>query len=313
MQSSYSDEVLNRLYYDPGGYGSINELYKTSKALDNTLTKRYVKRWLLKQDAYTLHTPLKRRFLRRKTIVPGLYHQLQIDLVDLSSISKQNSGFKFLLVALDVFSRKAFVLPLKRKTGLEVKTALSEIFTNYPPVKYIQSDLGKEFYNRAVRDYLKKMGIKLFSTSSDTKSSLVERFNRTLKARMFRYFTANDTVRYIHVLQDFVDAYNNRKHRSIGLAPNEVTYKNEKAVWNKQYAKYMKQYRKAKFKYSVGDRVRISKLARTFRKGYLPTFTTELFTVHDRLATSPVTYLLKDKSNDVLVGSFYEPELQLVL
>lgn len=316
MPSSYSNDILQRIYYDqsnPHGYGSINGLYTTAKKLDNGITKKYVRNWLRSQDVYTLHAPLKRRFLRRKTIVPGLYHQLQTDLVDMSSLSKQNNGFKYLLTAIDVFSRKAFVLPLKRKTGKEVKTALAEIFKNYPPVKYLQSDLGTEFYNQIVKDYLKRMNIKLFSTSSDTKSSIVERFNKTLKQRMFKYFTANDTVRYLPVLQDFVEAYNNRNHRSIGIAPNNVTYKNERDVWNKQYGALKKRFRKAKFNYSVGDKVRISKLSRVFRKGYLPTFTTEIFLIGERLGTSPVTYLLRDQNNDPLVGAFYEPELQLVI
>lgn len=313
MESSYCNEILERIYYDPWqpqGFGSIDGLYRSAKAIDKKITKTCVRNWLHSQDVHTLHFPSRRHFRRRKTIVPGLYHQMQIDLVDLSSLSKQNSGFKFLLVAIDLFSRKAFVLPLKRKTGIEVRNALVEIFKNYPPVRYLQSDLGTEFYNKQVKEYLRKMRIKLFSTSSDTKSSLVERFNRTLKGRMFKYFTANNTVRYIHVLQDFVDSYNNRKHRSINIAPNEVTYKNEREIWSYQYSKHNTS--PIRFNYSKGDIVRISKLARTFKKGYLPTFSSEQFIVHHRFATRPVTYSLKDMTGNVLIGSFYEAELVLV-
>lgn len=316
QSSSYFDEILREIYFDPehpAGFGSVNGLHHSAQKIDKTVTKDYVEQWLRSQNVYTLHAPLRRKFLRRKTLSPGLYYQMQMDLVDLSSISKKNKGTKFLLTAIDIFSRKAFVIPLKSKKDTDVRNAIQTIFTNYPPVRYVQTDLGKEFHNRAVKKYLASRNIKLFSTSSDTKCAIVERFNRTLKQRMFKYFTANNTVVYIDVLDRFVTAYNNRKHRTIGLSPNEVTYRNQAEIWKRQYHKYLVGYRKGKFKYAVGDRVRISKLARQFRKGYLPTFTDEIFFVEHRLATVPVTYKLRDSSSNVLVGTFYEPELQLVL
>ncbi len=315
MSSLLSDETLRTLYYDPNhpaSYGSVSDLYLAAKNISPNISLAYVKRWLLSQNVYTLHAPLRKRFRRRKTIAPGMYYQMQMDLVDLSSISNKNDGIKFLLTAIDIFSRKAFVVPLKTKKATEVRNAIAHIFTNYPPVKYLQTDLGKEFYNRAVKNLLSKLGVTLFSTSSDTKCALVERFNRTLKTRMFRYFTANDTVTYVPILQKLVSAYNNRKHRSIGVSPNRVTLTNQSLIWRKQYHRYLLGYRKGKFKYSVGDKVRISKLARQFRKGYLPAYQEEVFVVHLRLSTVPVTYKLRDANEEILIGSFYEPELQLV-
>ena len=94
--------------------------------------------------------------------------------------------------------------------------------------------------------------------------------------------------------------------------PNKVTYQNQAEIWTRQYHKYLVGYRKSVFKYTINDRIRISKVARQFRKGYLPTHTDEIFYVHERIATVPVTYKLRDSKNDVLIGSFYEPELQLV-
>jgi len=314
--SSYFDGILREIYYDeshPQGYGSVNGLYQAVKAVEKTITRTYVEKWLRKQNVYTLHAPLRRKFLRRKTLAPGLYYQMQMDLVDLTNISKKNRGYKFLLTAIDVFSRKAFVIPLKNKRATSVRDGIAHIFTNYPPVRYVQSDIGSEFYDSSVMSYLASRRIRLFSTSSDTKCAIVERFNRTLKQRMFRYFTAKNTVTYINQLQKFVDAYNARTHRSIGISPNEVTYKNQSKVWRKHYHRYFIGFRKAKFKYEENDRVRISKLARQFRKGYLPTYTDEVFVIDERIATVPVTYKLRDDSDTVLIGSFYEPELELVL
>ena len=194
-----------------------------------------------------------------------------------------------------------------------VLRALNRLFESAPYPRSLQSDAGMEFLNASVRDYLQSKNIKHFITSSDTKCSIVERFNRTLKGRMFKFFTANNTFRYLDVLQNLVDAYNNRIHRSIGIAPNKITSKNEQKVWDYQYKSYLRKYRSAKFKFKVGDTVRISKLHQQFRKGYLPTYNDEYFTIHTRLATSPPTYKLLDQSGNVLVGVFYHPELQRVV
>ena len=167
MQSSYFDEILRKIYYDPEhpqGFGSINGLYGAAKEIEKSITNTYVRKWLRAQNVYSLHAPLRKRFLRRKTLAPGLYHQMQMDLVDLSNISRQNRGIKFLLTAIDVFNRKAFVVPLKSKKDTVVRDAITHIFSNYPPVRIVQTDLGKEFYNRAVKTYLASRNIRLFST-----------------------------------------------------------------------------------------------------------------------------------------------------
>ena len=315
MSSLSFDEDLRSIYLNPkhpASYSSLRSVYDALRKLRPGVKKADVKSWLESLDVYTLHAPVRRRFQRRKVIAPGPYYQLQADLVDLSNISRQNGGYKFLLTAIDVFSRKAFAVPLKSKREHEVKDAFSVIFNAYPVVKYLQTDLGTEFYNKTVRSYLKDKGIKLFSTSSDTKCALVERWNRTLKQRMFKYFTANDTVRYIDVLPDLLDSYNNRRHSVLGVSPNEVNEDNARIIYLRQYKKYLSRHRRVHFVYRVGDHVRISKLNHVFRKGYLPGYQKEVFTVSRRLGTVPATYKLKDLDGEELLGSFYQKELQRV-
>lgn len=310
------DQALGAVYYNPAhpaSYGSVTSLYKAVKHTIPTLTLAQVKRFLQRQDVYTLHGRLRRNFKRRKTLAKGLNFQLQMDLVDLNSIKGYNNNSRYLLTAIDVFSRKAYVQPLRSKHHKAVLKALDKLFQDCPTPKYLQTDQGLEFLSGPVRSYLRERNIKHFFTSSDTKSSIVERFNRTLKNRMFKYFTANRTLRYIDKLQDFVSAYNDRVHRSIGIAPNRVVPSNEQDVWNYQYRSYMKKYKSVKFAFKIGDTVRISKLNRQFRKGYLPTYNEEYFVIHDRLATSPPTYKLADQSGDILVGVFYREELQKVI
>ena len=115
---------------------------------------------------------------------------------------------------------------------------------------------------------------------------------------------------YLEVLPDLVNAYNNSFHRSIQRAPVEVNTKNQEDVWHQLYGGGHRKLKPAKFK--VGDRVRISKTRRVFKKGYLPSWTRELFTVYTIINTYPVTYTIKDDHNKVLKGTFYEQELQKV-
>ena len=122
--------------------------------------------------------------------------------------------------------------------------------------------------------------------------------------------TDQDTYRYLPVLQDVVRAYNNRKHRSIGVAPNMVSYRNERVVWQKQYGNVKRVT--SSDSYNIGDIVRIAKVAPLFRKSHLPAFTAELFTIHKKLKTVPITYTLRDQRDEVLLGIFYPQELSLV-
>ena len=137
---------------------------------------------------------------------------------------------------------------------------------------------------------------------------MVERVNRTLKNYMFRYFTANNTLRYIEVLPKLVKAYNNRKHSITKISPADITKKNERKIWLRLYSDYLKKSNK-KFKFKINDKVRITKYKKQFKRGYLATYTDEIFTVIDRLNTIPSTYKLIDNKNEILEGIFYDREL----
>ncbi|WP_215898142.1 hypothetical protein, partial [Acinetobacter baumannii] len=117
---------------------------------------------------------------------------------------------------------------------------------------------------------------------------MVERWNRTIKQKVFRYFTANNTLRYIEALEDLTGAYNESKHRSIGMAPADVTRENQFQAWDELYGKFPPQ--KTKPKYQVGDRVRLAQTRSPFAKGYEQGWTQELFTISKRLPGYPPAY-----------------------
>ena len=128
---------------------------------------------------------------------------------------------------MDILSKFARVVPLKNKTGAEQKRGFDSILSQGRKPLRLQADKGGEFYNETFQDYLKQKGNTHFSTESDTKASVVERFNRTIKQRLYRALTANTTLRYLDFLQDLVKGYNAAVHRSIGTAPKDINLYND--------------------------------------------------------------------------------------
>ena len=180
---------------------------------------------------------------------------------------------------------------------------------NWAPIT-LQTDKGFDFLNRPLQKLLKEHGVHHFAThNEETKASIVERFNRILKTRMWRYFTKNQSVRYVDVLQAFMRSCNDAYHRSIGMAPSEVTSTNQETVWQRLYGHESV----GTPKFRVGDRVPVSKAKRDFEKGYMANWTEELFTIVDAHRSDTPVYRLVDWHGDKLDGTFYEPELQKVV
>ena len=222
----------------------------------------------------------------------------------MQAFSKFNRGIKYLLAVIDVFSKYGWLIPLKDKTGKSVASALKTIFKERKPEK-MWVDKGKEFYNTDVKEL-----IELYSTENEEKSSVVERWIRTMKEKMWKYFTTNSTKVYINVLPDLVREYNNTRHSSIKMTPVKASKKeNELRVWRNLYPKHL-EIQNIKLKFSIGDKVRISKKKKTFEKGYTTRWTEEIFTITKIKRTSPITYKIADLNGEEIDGTFYEPELQ---
>ena len=166
-------------------------------------------------------------------------------------------------------------------------------------------DKGKEFYNKDVKDL-----IELYSTENEEQSIVVERWIRTMKEKMWKYFTANSTNVYIDVLPDLVKEYNNTRHSSIKMTPVKASKKeNELIVWRNPYPEHL-EIRDINPKFFVVDKVRISKKKKTFEKGYTTRWTEEIFTIAEVQRTQPPTYKIADLNGEEIKGTFYEPELQ---
>lgn len=259
-----------------------------------------------------IHKPARKNFKRRRVIIRGLKDLVQADLVEMLPYAKNNKGFRYILMVINAFSKFAWAQPVKQKTGKAVAEAMKIILSQmkYPP-KHIQTDSGKEFYNKEFQALMKQHHINHYSTYSSLKASIVERLNRTLKNRMWRQFSLQGSYKWIPILQQVVSEYNNTKHRTVGMKPKDVNLRNAKQVLFRAYS-HLKTIDPKTAKFKVGDKVRISKYRHIFSKGYTPNWSNEIFTIRKAQYTNPRTYLLEDHSGEQILGSFYSEELQKV-
>ena len=254
--------------------------------------------------AEELHKPVKRKFKKRRVFVNGIDKIWAADLADMTALSKDNEGVNFLLLVIDIFSKYGWIVPLKNKKGETVANALKTIFKERKPEK-LWTDKGREFYNKDVKEL-----IELYSTENEEKSSIVERWIRTMKEKMWKYFTDNNTYNYMNVLPNLVKDYNNTVHSSTKLTPIDASKEeNELTVWRNLYPDRYK-INNLTPKFSVGDEVRITKKKKVFEKGYTTRWTEEIFTIKEIQNTDPITYKLEDLQGEEIKGTFYEPELQ---
>ena len=293
-----SDKVLRDKAYDIAsnpeydGYqrGLASMVYKffDKKSMDSGIASSSIL-------ADELHKPVIKNFNKRK-----VYSQFKdsiwgVDLADMQSLSRKNKGIKYLLCAIDLYSKYKFVVPLKDKKGISVVNAFDKIIKQSRKPNKIWVD-----YNNKFKKWLSDNNIIMYSTYNEGKSVVAERFIRTLKNKLYKHMTATGKNVY-YVLDDVVSKYNNTKHSTIKMKPIDV--KDNKRV-------YIDEHNEKRSIFKVGDRVRISKFKNIFAKAYTPNWSKEIFIVNKISDTVPYTYNVKDLNDEEIIGSFYDRELQ---
>ena len=202
-----------------------------------------------------------------------------------------------------MYSKYAFVVPLKDKKGISVTNRFNKIIKQFgtKPNK-IWVDQGSEFYNHVFKRWLSRNNIIMYSTYNEGKSVVAERFIRTLKNKLYKHMTATGKNVYYDVLDDIVNKYNNTKHNTIKMKPKDVGNNNKRV--------YIDENNEKRSRFKVGDRVRISKFKNIFAKGYTCNWSREIFIVNKINDTVPYTYNIKDLNDEEIIGSFYDRELQ---
>ncbi|CAP31623.1 Protein CBG12679 [Caenorhabditis briggsae] len=237
-------DLLEKTYYSPeSGFCGVNELQRKTK-----LPIKEVKEFLNEQDVYTLHKPARKNFKSQRVFVNGIDDQWQSDLVEMIPYEQENEGYRYLLTIIDCFSKFAWVVPLKSKSGKETADALSSVFTK------------------------SKRKPKKMQTDNDKKASIIERFNRTLKEKMWKMFTHQGNHKWVDILDDLVLGYNNHYHTSIKMTPTQASkIENERIVYNNLFPSKLEEV-------LIGD---------------------------------PIMYSIKDLADEEIKGKFYSEELTL--
>lgn len=312
------DDILRQYYANArrvGSFSSVENLYQAAKKDKINVTRKQVRDFLSSVDSYTFLKPKRYKFKRNQVIATSPNSLHMADLADMQKLQKWNDGYRFLLIIVDAFSKRMWVVPVKKKNSQHMKAAFSEAYSDkkiWP--RTLQTDHGTEFYNRPVQELFKSMGIKHFSTqNAEVKASMAERAVRTLKQKIFKYLLHNLTRHYTDVLPDLVETYNNTKHRSIGMAPNEVTPETNEVVFKKLYPDFFQaSLAGRKDDLTPGSSVRISKERGPFHKAYLATWSEEIFKIKDKLIRDPPVYRLETAAGELVQGTFYKEELQKV-
>ena len=192
-------------------------------------TRQKVEEYLKSEQAYTLHKPARRRLTRNDTYVAGIDAQWPADLADMQGIARQNCEMRYLLTVIDVFSKFAWAVPVHSKDALTITEAFDQVLitAKHRQPRRLQTDKGKEFINSDFQALMKHHNIQHFASESDQKAAVLERFNRTIKTRIWTYLSDRGIVRWVHVIQDLVNAYHHSRHRSIKIALADVQKKDK--------------------------------------------------------------------------------------
>lgn len=295
-------EKLDKLYTDPD----------FPSAYSGNLRK-----FLMQKESLSRHKRRIRKFKRRKVRVNGPYTQIQADTIFYRNYARQNNGYKYILAVVDCFSRKNWVRPMKTTTADECAKNLDSIIQSMPfkPTQF-SSDQGNEFNSKhpsIFNTLVDKYGMLIFTLQGPHKASIVERFIQSLKSRIERFFTENNTVRWVDILPKLSDALNNTINRSIGMTPNQVDFENRAEIWKKLYNSTAPP---AVCKFQVGDHVRIPIDKNIFDKGYALNWSEEIFIVASKRTDGEVCYYRIKRLDGSEVGGkkfYYDQELNLVL
>ncbi|KAL3102652.1 hypothetical protein niasHT_029463 [Heterodera trifolii] len=302
---SGTKELMRKLAHNPLASSLLNRVFVGSGQKKHPrLKKAEFDDFLQRNTTYTLFKSKREKFRRLRTVPTGFMTDVQADLADFQALSRKNSGYRYLLLAVDVLSRRMFGSPVKSKRPADVKRAFEEVFDQMPKLpETLYTDRGLEFVAKPMKEFFAENGIKKYETSSKKKAAVAERAIRTLKTRLYKYFSANNTSAWVDVLPMFLSAINNSVCRATGLRPNEISDVNAREVWKRVYGEGLVPADKRP-KIKAGETVRIPEPKHIFEKGYIPNYSDHVYTVDEARSTNPQHYLLKDYYGTKLKRNF---------
>jgi hypothetical protein len=311
------NRYLRKLYFStlsPVAFTSFNKIWryisadpKRPKGLDT----QTLKHWLDKQDAYTVFKQPPSKVRTEKIIVEYPDQMWDCDIMVMED-GKLNNGFKYVLCVIDLFSRYLWVRATKTKTAVECGKAFKSVCAEGRVCEILRTDNGGEFTGKPFQEVLREKNVIHQIAYGAHKANYVERVQRTIQERLYKYFYENNTKKFIDVLQPICTAYNNTVHGSTGMPPMAINKNNYTALYNRLYESELNKRARQRpvFAFDIGDLVRISLTKEPFAKGYEQKYTEELFRIVNRIPSQPPRYKLEDLKGERIKGSFYTGDLQ---
>lgn len=313
------ESYLKEIYSNPhhaSAFSSPQQLYRYVKNDgEYQLNLKKISNWLQSQEVYTTNRKITRKIRRRRVVVPYIDYMWDIDTANFQRLSTYNNGYGYFILAIDVMSRYVWTQPIKTTTGSEVSRVLEKIFKQKRTPLKVRTDQGTEFSNRVVKSLFKKYGIHSFITQNEVKANYAERAIQSIKSKLTRYMRSKQSYKWVDVLEEITNGYNNSFHRSIGKAPAHFNKEDETRMWNELIKSISNSQQKpVYYKFKIGDVVRISKLRHSFHRYYSEHWTNEFFIISGRSLKQHIpTYSLTDYDGENISGIFYEPELQKIV
>ena len=305
MEDEINKEYIGDKPHSFGGKYRLYDVYDNGR----------VDKALHKSDIYSKF----KQHRRAKTYSPIYVYKkrelFQSDVVFFTrpELVEANNGYKYLFTTIDVFTKMAWVYPMKENKCAVVMECFKDILSKSgDKPERLNTDRGSELICKKFATFLKEENIHHYLSYSLRKCPVVERFNLTIQRLLYKIMKQNNSYQWTKFIDQAMKIYLNRKHRTIKMSPLEAEKdENEPIVRRTYWLRYLKAgKKKRKPKFSVGDSVRIFKERGTFHRGYMEDFTEEIFTISNVLTNLPVPrYRIKEYNGDVVVGSFFEDEL----
>ena len=283
------EKLLNKLFYEEKNYDGINALYIKAKQINKTISKDDVKEWLKKQSVtqQTHRKIIKKRFLPIYSEIP---YSFQVDLTFFPKYKKQNDGVTILFTAININTRYAYVYYSKKK-DLNTLLDFLKIFEKQGLINYISGDL--EFKRKKLTDYLDENDIQYdFYKADSHKLGIINRFHRTIKEKLEKYFISNNTVRWIDIIDKIVYNYNHTFHNGIQIEPYKVNYLVENDIINEK-KNITTNIKESEEVFNKDDKVRVKQNKEIFEKNK-PLFSKDIYII---TKTTKNSVIVRDKNN----------------
>jgi hypothetical protein len=297
---SDKEKIIRNIYYDvEEGFGSIKETYQKANKILNNITLADVKAFLDKQQSRQIKGDKK----YNSYVAKDPLQEIQIDLADFTKSANENDGYRYLFVAVDVFTKKIHAVPVKDKKPEESVRAMAEVLDKIGVPKTIYHDNEGSWNSKPFMRLINKHGIR--QIISNTPAPFAETAVKTIKNMIFNRLEGLEKSReeWIEFVDPVLKKYNNTPHSTTGFKPNEAD--KEENIFQirlniREKATFMKKYPKL----SVGDKVRTRIKKHTFKKGYDPTWSKEVFEI--KFISKEGRYLLSDSATRKHLWSRHE-------